>query len=65
VQGRLRKQPLTTFIETECAQSRQPILITIDHELNYSIDDRAASPLVFEPEVNWPAFAEPNIIGTY
>jgi hypothetical protein len=39
--------------------------ITVDSDLNYQINDEGADPLVFEPEVSWEGFTEPNIINAY
>jgi len=38
---------------------------TVGSDLNYRIADRAAKPLLFEPEINWATFAQPNIIQEY
>jgi alkylmercury lyase-like protein len=65
VQGRLREERLEVAITTECARSGRPIHLTIDSDLKFSIGDEGARPIVFEPEVNWPAFSEPNLIKTY
>jgi hypothetical protein len=39
--------------------------IVVDSELRYRINEPDAQPLVFEPQVNWETFTEPNIIYTY
>jgi hypothetical protein len=61
----LREEHLEIAITTECARSAQPIHLTIDSDLSYRIDDESAQPLVFEPEVDWGSFEEPNIIKAY
>ena len=65
MQGRLRNEPLTIIVSTACAQSGQPIRITIDSDLRYQVDEEACDPLVFEPEMDWQGFAEPNIVNAY
>jgi hypothetical protein len=65
VQGRLRKEHLSVAIRTECAHCARPMHIVVDSELEYRVDDEGAEPLVFEPHVDWEAFAEPNIIHAY
>ena len=65
MQGRLRQEPLTFEISTRCAYSGQSLNIQIDGELNYQLLQKAARPLVFEPEVDWDNFTEPNIIDAY
>jgi hypothetical protein len=39
--------------------------ITLDSELRYSVNEKGAEPLVFEPHINWETFTEPNIIHAY
>ena len=65
VQGRLRKEHLSVSIRTECAHCAQPMHITLDSELRYSVNEEGAEPLVFEPHINWETFTEPNIIHAY
>jgi hypothetical protein len=65
VQGQLRREKLTIDINTECAQSGQPLHIKMDGELNYQVAEKDAQPLVFEPHIDWANFTEPNIIDAY
>lgn len=65
MQGRLRKEHLEVTIRTECAQSGKPIHLTVDSDLKCNVEDEGAEPLVFEPEVDWEALREPNIIRVY
>jgi hypothetical protein len=65
VQGRLRKQELSVTIETECAQSERSLHIVVDSQMRCRIEEAGAEPLVFEPQVDWKAFEEPNIIHAY
>jgi hypothetical protein len=37
----------------------------MDQDLNYTVHSPGAEPLIFEPELNWDKFAEPNIIHAY
>ena len=39
--------------------------IIIDSEMEFSVSDKGAEPLVFMPQVDWETFAEPNIIDAY
>jgi len=39
--------------------------ITIGSNLKYQIDKGSVKPLLFEPEIDWTTFAEPNIIHAY
>jgi hypothetical protein len=65
VQGRLRRERLSVKIETECGHCAIPMSITVDSDLNSQVNSEGAVPLVFEPEVNWDGFTEPNIINAY
>jgi hypothetical protein len=65
VQGHLRQSPLEVEIKTTCAHCGQPIELVVDSELNYRIEKGGASPLVFEPEIDWSTFKDPNIIDGY
>ena len=37
----------------------------IDHELNHSVLEGGSEPLVFEPDIDWDVFSDPNIIHGY
>lgn len=65
VQGHLRNEPLIVEISTSCAHCARPIQIQMDQDLNYTVHSPGAEPLIFEPELNWDKFAEPNIIHAY
>ena len=52
-------------IKTTCAHCDQPIELFIDSELSYRIEKGGPSPLVFEPEIDWSTFKDPNIIDGY
>ncbi len=65
VQGRLREQPVTVEIHTTCAHCGQPIELTVDGDMRYHVRTPGAAPLIFEPDLDWAAFAEPNIIHAY
>ncbi|HET7377950.1 MAG TPA: hypothetical protein VFK30_14655 [Anaerolineae bacterium] len=65
MQGRLTGKALTVSIETECAHCRRPIGLTLDQDLRYRLNESDAAPLVFEPDVNWTTFNDPNIIQAY
>jgi hypothetical protein len=65
VQGQLRKEPLSVSIETSCAQSAQPMHITIDSDLQFRVEEAGADPWVFLPMVNFAKLREPNIIEVF
>ena len=39
--------------------------ITLESNLKYHISKGGANPLLFEPEIDWAEFTEPNIIHAY
>jgi len=65
VQGQLRKEPLTFTIQTECAHCGKELRIEMDSELNFSISDPEAKPLVFVPMVDFNTLEEPSIIDAF
>jgi hypothetical protein len=65
VQGRLRNEYVSVKIETKCGHCDQAIHFTIDSNMQVSIREEHATPLVFMPDVDWTNFAERTIIDTY
>lgn len=65
MQGQLRKQPLTCLIETSCAHCGEPIHIQMDQDLNYSVQENGADPLVFVPMVDFQKLEDPSIIDAF
>ena len=49
MQGRLRDEPLTFHITTECGHCGEPLHLEIDDQLNYRVEEPGAQPLVFAP----------------
>jgi hypothetical protein len=65
VQGQLRDEYLTFTIETEGAQSGTPIKVEIDSDLNFSVPDSDANPLIFVPMVDFSTLEDPSIIDAF
>jgi hypothetical protein len=65
VQGHLRNSRLEVEIKSTCAHCGEVIELVVDSELNYRIEKGGPSPLVFEPEIDWSTFKDPNIIDGY
>ena len=65
MQGQLRNEKLVAELTTECTHCGQELHLTLDSELNWSVKESDANPLVFEPEIDWDHFDGPNIIGDY
>ena len=65
VQGRLRREPLSFSVRTECAHCAQPMHFEIDSELTYRVEEKEADPLVFVPTVNFGKLTEPSIVDVF
>jgi hypothetical protein len=65
VQGQLRGELLTVFIETECAHCHRPLHLEIDSALQYRVVEETAEPLVFAPLVDFDQLNEPSIINAF
>jgi len=65
VQGQLRNERLSYAIETECAHCARPIHIEMDSDLNYSLAEKEADPLILAPMVDFGKLQDPSIIDAY
>jgi hypothetical protein len=65
VQGHLQASSLEVEISSTCAHSGEAIELVVDSELSYRIAKGGPEPLVFEPEIDWTTFKDPNIIHGY
>jgi hypothetical protein len=65
VQGRLRNEQLSVKIDSECAHCGQPLHLTLNSELEWSLQEHDADLLVFEPDVDFGHLTAPNIIPDY
>ena len=65
VQGKLRDEFLVVTIESECAHCGLPIKIELDSDMNIGPIEKGSAPLVFQPEIDWYEFREPNICDAY
>jgi len=65
VQGRLTGNALEVEIVTSCAHCGRGMEIVVDSDLDYRVVEGGEAPLVFEPDVDWSQFRDPNIIDGY
>lgn len=65
MQGRLRKETVSAEIETRCKHCDQAMHIKVDSDLQVSVREADADPLVFMPDVDWDHFSEQTIIDSY
>jgi hypothetical protein len=65
VQGRLRNEFVAVEVETKCKHCEQVLHITVNSQMQVSVREQGAAPLVFSPEVDWSHFAQKTIIDTF
>ena len=65
VQGQLLSKRLTFAIETECAHCARPIHIEMDSDLNFSVAEKDADPLILAPMVDFGKLQDPSIIDAF
>lgn len=65
MQGRLRGEKLRVRIDSECKHCSQSLIIEVDDQLGWKVVSAGASPLLFEPDMDWKAFSGSNIIHDY
>jgi hypothetical protein len=65
VQGQLRKENITFTIQTQCAHCGKDIRIEMDQDLNFTLPDPDAKPLVFVPIVDFSKLKDPSIIDAF
>ena len=65
MQGQLLDKRLTFAIETECAHCARPIHIKMDSDLNYTVAEKDADPLILAPMVDFGKLQDPSIIDAF
>jgi len=65
VQGRLRREPLTCLVETECAESHRPMHLEITSELECRVLDDGAAPMLYAPLVDFDKLEDPSIVDRF
>ena len=65
VQGRIVGVALAGAIATHCAHCGRSLHITVDSELQFSVVEAGAQPLVLEPHVVFATLSAPNILDAY
>jgi len=64
VQGSLRKEYISIEVTTECKHCGQVLHLTIDSNMQVSVGESDANPLVFIPDIDWENFTQRNIIDS-
>ena len=62
VQGKLRAEPLSLDIESECACCKEPIRFTMRHDLSFTLTDQNSDPIFFVPKVDFTRLKAPSIV---
>ena len=65
MQGCLRNQPIAATIRTRCARTGRELTLEVDAEGDVAVREKGASPLVFEPEIDWERFVKPHILDDF
>ncbi|RPI79720.1 MAG: hypothetical protein EHM45_01740 [Desulfobacteraceae bacterium] len=65
MQGQLRKEPLTCFIESECGHTRRPLHIEIDSDLEYRVREADARPMIYVPLLNFDKLKDNSITDKF
>jgi hypothetical protein len=65
VQGRLRREPLSFTISSECGHCHRPLQIEIDSDLNYRVLEAEAEPIIYLPLVDFEKLEDPSIIDAF
>jgi hypothetical protein len=65
VQGKLRDEPLSFDIESECACCKRPIRFNMRHDLSYTLTDSDSDPIFFVPIVDFTRLKAPSIIDRF
>ncbi len=67
MQGCLRGDELSASLETSCAHCDETLHIDIDSARQCDVREAeaGASPLLFEPRIDWERFTKPDIIDDF
>jgi hypothetical protein len=65
VQGRLRGEPLSVVVETECAHCGAQLRLEVDNNLDFRTLTDGAEPLVYVPQVDFARLTDPSIIDAF
>ena len=65
MQGCLRNEPIAATIRTRCARTGRELTLDVDGEGDVAVREKGASPLLFEPEIDWERFVKPHILDDF
>jgi len=56
---------MSASVRSECAACHTALAFTVDSDFRSRMDEGPASPLVFEPSIDWTTFRAPTIVNDY
>ena len=62
VQGKLRDEPISFDIDSECECCKKPIRFTMRHDLSFNLADPDSDPIFFVPIIDFTRLKAPSII---
>jgi hypothetical protein len=65
VQGCLRNEKVAATIRTRCAESGRALTLLVSVEGDVEVREKGASPLLFEPEIDWARFGKAHILDDF
>ena len=65
MQGCLRNEAIAATIRTRCAPSGRKLTLVVTTEGDVEVREKGASPLLFEPEIDWQRFEKPHILDDF
>ena len=65
VQGRLRGEAVSITVETRCEHCSDPMTLEIDSDMNVSVEQSGAKPLVFTPDVSVFDIEDTSIVDDF
>jgi hypothetical protein len=52
-------------IETRCARTGRTLTLEVSGDGDVAVRERGATPLLFEPEIDWERFTKPHILDDF
>lgn len=65
MQGKLRNEPVSVRVETECAHCTKTMEMEIDSDLHVKPNDERCEPVIFVPDVDLLNLQEDSIIDSF
>jgi hypothetical protein len=56
---------MAAILRTSCARTGRALTLDLDRDGNAAVREKDASPLLFEPQIDWETFQKPNILDDF